>query len=126
MLIVISQSDGGNSMNTMQLKRCALLLATLLATAGASAAGNVQDGRQKAQMCQTCHGVDGMASMPGTPNLAGQVEMYTAMQLSAFKAGERNNAQMSVVAQSLTPQDIEDLAAYYAAIEITVGKAPAP
>ena len=113
-------------MNAMQLKRCALLSVTLLAAAGVGAAGNVQDGRQKAQMCQTCHGVDGIASMPGTPNLAGQVDMYTAMQLSAFKTGARNNAQMSVVAQALTAQDIDDLAAYYAAIEITVGKVPGP
>ena len=103
-----------------------MLAALLVVGATASAAGDVQQGRQKAQMCQACHGIDGIATMPGTPNLAGQVEMYTAMQLSAFKAGERQNAQMSVVAQSLTPQDIADLAAFYAAIEITVGKIPTP
>ena len=90
----------------------------------AAAAGNVQDGRQKAQMCITCHGADGIATMPGTPNLAGQVDMYTAMQLNAFKSGERKNAQMTVVAQSLSPKDIADLSAYYAAIEVTVGKVP--
>jgi cytochrome c553 len=113
-------------MNAMQLKRCALLSLALLAAAGVGAAGNVQDGRQKARMCQTCHGVDGVATLPGAPNLAGQVDSYTAMQLQAFKAGVRNNAQMSVVAQALSEQDIEDLAAYYAAIEITVGKVPGP
>ncbi|MFT5643553.1 MAG: cytochrome c553 [Janthinobacterium sp.] len=108
------------------IARSAMLAVLLVAAAAAGAAGDVQQGRQKAQMCQACHGVDGIATMPGTPNLAGQVEMYTAMQLSAFKAGTRQNAQMSVVAQMLTPQDIEDLAAYYAAIEISVGKIPAP
>jgi cytochrome c553 len=102
-----------------------MLSALLIGAAGTAAAvGNVQDGRQKAQMCLACHGVDGIATMPGTPNLAGQVDMYTAMQLNAFKSGERKNAQMTVVAQSLTPKDIADLAAYYAAIEVTVGKVP--
>ena len=112
-------------MNTMQLTGCALL--SLLMVAGsADAAGNVQDGRQKAQMCQTCHGVDGIATLPGAPNLAGQVAGYTVLQLQAFKTGVRNNPQMSVVAQALSEQDIVDLAAYYAAIEITVGKVPGP
>jgi cytochrome c553 len=41
-------------------------------------------------------------------------------QLSAFKKGERKNEMMSVVVQSMSAQDIEDLAAYYAAIEVTV------
>jgi cytochrome c553 len=31
---------------------------------------------------------------------------------------------MSLIAPTLSPKDIEDLAAYYAAIEITVGKIP--
>jgi cytochrome c553 len=31
---------------------------------------------------------------------------------------------MSLVAPTLSPQDIEDLAAYYAAIEIKTGKIP--
>jgi cytochrome c553 len=112
------------------LPSLATLSVLLIAAAGialastAAAAGNVQDGRKKAQMCIACHGADGIATMPGTPNLAGQVEMYTAMQLNAFKSGERKNAQMTVVAQSLSAKDIADLSAYYAAIEVTVGKVP--
>ena len=54
----------------------------------------------------------------------GQVENYLVEQLRAFQAGERHNEMMSLVAPQLTPQDIDDLAAYYAAIPITVGKPP--
>ena len=46
-------------------------------------------------------------------------------QLQAFKTGQRKNEIMTLIAASLAPQDIEDLAAYYAAIETSVGKIPA-
>jgi cytochrome c553 len=45
-------------------------------------------------------------------------------QLNAFKSGERKNDMMSMIAPMLSPDDINNLAAYYAAIEITVGKIP--
>lgn len=45
--------------------------------------------------------------------------------LTAFKSGERKNEMMSIVSQSLSDADIANLAAYYSAIEISVGAAPA-
>jgi hypothetical protein len=42
----------------------------------ARAAGDVAAGRQKALMCQTCHGLDGTAKIPEAPNLAGQSAIY--------------------------------------------------
>ena len=75
-------------------------------------------------MCQACHGIDGLSKVPDAPNIAGQTEPYLVAQLQAFKSGARKNDAMSVVAPSLSDQDIEDLAAYYSAIEISVGKIP--
>ena len=46
------------------------------------------------------------------------------MQITAFKAGERTNEMMSIVVQNLSQTDIEDLTAFYSAIEISVGKIP--
>jgi len=86
----------------------------------AFAAGDVKAGRQKALQCQTCHGLDGLSKIPEAPNIAGNPEPYLAKQLDAFRKGERKNEMMSVVAQALSDQDIADLAAYYAAIEVTV------
>ncbi len=75
-------------------------------------------------MCQACHGTDGISNVPEAPNIAAQTESYLAMQLKAFKSGARKNETMSVVAQTLSDKDIEDLAAYFAAIEIKVVKVP--
>jgi cytochrome c553 len=86
----------------------------------AFAAGNVTAGRQKALQCQTCHGLDGLSKMPESPNIAGSPEQYLVRQLNAFRKGERKNEMMTVVVQQLSDQDVADLAAYYAAIEVTV------
>ena len=111
--------------------RTAMLFVNLLAPAGLlmvggspSHAGDVKAGAAKAMMCQTCHGLDGLSKTPDSPNIAGQVEPYLVAQLQAFKSGARKNDAMSVVTPSLSDQDIEDLAAYFSAIEISVGKLP--
>ena len=68
--------------------------------------------------------MDGLAKIPEAPNLAGQNQNYLIEQLTAFKSGERKNEMMSIVSQTLSDADIENLAAYYSGIEITVGKTP--
>jgi cytochrome c553 len=98
----------------------------LVATPGAGHAGEVKAGRAKAMMCQACHGLDGLSKTPDAPNIAGQIEPYLVAQLLAYKSGLRKNDAMSVVAPSLSDKDIEDLAAYFAAIEISIGKLPGP
>jgi cytochrome c553 len=90
----------------------------------AQAQGSTKAGRQKAEKCAACHGFDGLSKVAEAPNLAGQNELYLVEQLNAFKSGVRQNEMMSIVIKDLSPTDIEDLAAYYAAIEITVGKIP--
>src|SRR5215472_16430342 len=89
-----------------------------------AAAGDVKAGRQKARQCQTCHGLDGQAKLPGAPNLAGQDESYLAKTLKDYRGGVRQNEMMSSVARNLKDDDIADLAAYYAAIPVTVGLPP--
>ena len=96
----------------------------LIASGSVSSAGDVKAGRAKALMCQACHGLDGLSKVPDAPNIAGQTEPYIVAQLQAYKSGVRKNDAMSVVAPSLSDKDIEDLAAYFSAIEISVGKLP--
>ena len=82
-------------------------------------------GRETAHKCEVCHGLDGLAKIVEAPNILGQNEAYISpKQLNAFKSGERKNEMMAVVAPSLSSKEIEDVAAYYAAIEITVTKIP--
>jgi cytochrome c553 len=116
--------NGGRRPGT---KVAALFLSLALVAAalnGAKAQGDIKAGREKAQKCEACHGLDGLSKVVEAPNIAGQTESYLISQLEAFRSGERHNEMMSLVAPTLSPKDIEDLAAYYAAIEITVGKIP--
>jgi cytochrome c553 len=100
------------------------LAVALTAIPQAGEAGNIKAGRDKAQKCEVCHGLDGIGKIAEAPNLAGQNEEYLIKQIEAFKTGQRNNEQMTLVVPALTQADIEDLAAYYAAIEVTIGKIP--
>jgi cytochrome c553 len=95
---------------------------SLIATA--HAAGDIRAGRQKALQCQACHGLDGLSKLPDAPNIAGSPETYLAKALNDFRKGTRKNEVMSVVVQQLSERDVADLAAYYAAIEVTA-KPPA-
>jgi cytochrome c553 len=109
----------------VQLVVCLLASSSLLTVSGSvCAAGDVKAGRAKALMCQACHGIDGLSKVPDAPNIAAQTEPYIVAQLQAFKSGTRKNDAMSVVAPSLSDADIEDLAAYFSAIEIKVTKLP--
>src|SRR6202035_3175979 len=109
----------------VQLLLSSLASLSLLAVCGnACVAGDVKAGRAKALMCQACHGLDGLSKVPDAPNIAGQIEPYIVAQLQAYKSGTRKNDAMSVVAPSLSDADIENLAAYFAAIEINVVEMP--
>ena len=104
------------------MRRWVFLLAAMPVLAlDAHAAGDAAAGKTKAAaMCRVCHGLDGIAKLPDAPNLAGQKEIYLVRSLTAYKTGERQNPQMSVVAPTLSEEDIANLAAYYASIKITV------
>jgi cytochrome c553 len=68
------------------------------------------------QTCAACHGVDGNSPAPANPNLAGQHAEYLAKQLRDFKANkDRKNPVMFGMASPLSPADIRDVAAHYAA-----------
>lgn len=97
--------------------------ATIIGIVAARAA-DVKAGAQKARQCQACHGLDGQAKLPGAPNLAAQDENYLVKSLKDYRGGARKNEMMSLVARNLKDGDIADLAAYYAAIPVTVGQPP--
>mgnify|MGYP000244388042 CR=1 FL=1 len=68
---------------------------------------------QLAKRCQSCHGLDGVATASATPNLKGQHIAYLQQQLLDYKTRKRRHALMSAIASSLTEQQIEQLAKYY-------------
>ena len=116
-------------MHTYQMhtsKRGLLVLSLLLAALPGSLpkqalAGDAAAARAKAQaLCENCHGKDGVAVLPGAANLSGQQKEYLVQQLRAYRSGSRQNAQMSIIAKTLTDADIENLADWYSTIKITV------
>jgi cytochrome c553 len=82
----------------------------------AHAAGDVQAGKAKAAACAACHGANGQGTAPN-PALAGKSEAQLIQALKDFKSGKRDNAIMKGMASSLSDQDIENLAAYYASLK---------
>ncbi len=100
-----------------------LLLATLLATAAfagsAAAAGNAEAGRTKVYTCGGCHGVTGYKNAyPNyhVPRIAGQNADYLVAALKAYKTGDREHPTMRAQGESLSEQDIQDIAAYLSSL----------
>jgi cytochrome c553 len=87
---------------------CGLLVGQLCA-----AEGSAEKGQAKSAPCAACHGADGNSVNPEWPSLAGQHVAYINKQLHAFKSGSRTNPLMTPMAQPLSDEDIEDLAAYF-------------
>ena len=85
--------------------------------------GDAQAGQIKSAMCASCHGPDGNSAVGTFPKLAGQQAAYIRKQLRDFQGGKRTNAIMNGMAAGLSPQDISNLAAYFANQKVTPGTA---
>ncbi len=91
----------------------------LAGVVSAEVVGDPAAGRKLAGQCRTCHGIDGLAKIPIAPNIGGEPVGYIASQLTAFRDGGRTHEMMSVVAKSLSDQQIFDLAAWYGSHKVT-------
>src|SRR5216117_1229169 len=69
----------------------------------------------KASVCAACHGPNGNSANPQYPVLAGQNARYLYLQLKDFKEGRRHDAAMAPFVAKLSPQEMLDLAEYFAA-----------
>lgn len=100
----------------MRLRTATILGGLMLAVVSPVkvAADDPDAGRKIANMCRTCHGIDGYAQIPIAPHIGGEPEEYLEAQLMAFKTGARQHEMMSVVTASLSAQQISDVAAWYA------------
>ena len=71
-----------------------------------------------APACAQCHAFTGGSDTSGAfPRIAGQSAAYLSEQLRDFGSGVRANAVMTPIAKALSPDDIADVAAYYATVE---------
>jgi cytochrome c553 len=102
-----------------RLVACLLLLTSL----PLMAAGDAAAGKDKSAVCASCHGADGNSTMAIWPKLAGQHAAYIERQLALIKSGARPVPEMAGIAAGLSAQDMADLGAYYASLEISPGVA---
>jgi cytochrome c553 len=76
------------------------------------------DSERLIKACASCHGRRGRGGQFDHPALAGQYPEYLVFTLTEFKEGDRTNdiyARMRGIAEALTEEEIEGLAAYYGA-----------
>jgi cytochrome c553 len=62
------------------------------------------------EACIGCHGYGGNANSQIYPHLAGQPEPYLKKQLAAFASGERSDPNMTPMALSMSPRELDSLA----------------
>ncbi|HHT0593469.1 TPA: c-type cytochrome [Legionella anisa] len=80
---------------------------------------------KKAVVCTSCHGQEGNSANPEWPNIAGQHPRYFIKQLQDMKNSDLRDAPtMKALVATLTEQDMDDLAVYYAKMPLAQGSTP--
>lgn len=110
------------------MNKVRMLLALVLAGAGATQSATAADAnyaRNLAATCFTCHGTDGRSVNGVPPSLAGQNRDYLLKQMQEFRDGKRPATIMHQHAKGYTNEQLSLIAGYFAAV--TPGRAaPAP
>ncbi len=97
----------------------AALISSASITFAIAQTGDIEAGKVRAQaVCAACHGANGLSVADTIPNLAGQRQAYLQAQLRALKGGTRRAPSMNAIASQLGPEDIVNVAAYYASLSV--------
>ena len=115
------------------MKRIMAFATMLAAVAAAAAEPPFKGDATKAQgivnqVCAACHASDGNSPVAVNPKLAGQIPEYLHKQLTNFKAAgakkaERDSPVMAGMVANLSPEDMRNLAAYFASQKAKPGAA---
>ena len=78
----------------------------------------VAEGKRVAEKsCASCHGLEGISTIKGIPNLAGQRAPYLLTELGAYKGGARTDSSMNATVKFLSDDGLLAVAAYYASLD---------
>lgn len=97
-------SSAGDSQISLPLERVEL---------ADGSSGNPIAGKLKSELCQGCHGEDGIGLEPQIPNLAGQYGKYIVKQIHDYQTGARKHQIMSAMAKTVSDGELVDIAAYF-------------
>lgn len=94
----------------------------------AMAAGDAAAGEKLVAVCSACHGTDGNSPSPAFPKIAGLGEKYIYKQLKDIsnkdpKKASRKVAEMTGMLDGFSDQQLQDIAAYYAAQDMQLAGA---
>lgn len=118
------------SANTKQCLRLSVTVAALAAMTPMSMPGMADDakleayGGHLARECTSCHRIDGIDN--GIPSIVGLPPDTFVSTMKFYRDGARNNPVMVSVASSLTDQQLQALAAFFASLPPPSKKAATP
>ena len=101
------------------------LLSASQLTAEVKLTETLKAGKEKAlTICSGCHGISGKAESGGNsgavPNIYAQQRDYLTIKLKAYKSGELQHPQMTMIAQMLSDDDIDNVAEWYSRIKVKI------
>lgn len=107
--------------NANMLKKLlfALLTAAALTPLAHAEQGDAAEGRVIAFSCLGCHGIPFQTNVYPTyfvPKIKGQTAGYIESALLAYREGSRRHATMQAQANTLSDEDIRNVAAYFASL----------
>lgn len=99
-----------------------IVLTFIIMDAKADYEPSFEIGKQKAKVCMTCHGEDGISTIDPYPNLRGQKMGYLISSLKDYQSRQRTSGLailMQQQADALTEQDIKDITYYFSVLGTT-------
>jgi cytochrome c553 len=106
-------ADAASTTNTAEPVAAAVTDTSAGAQIVDAAASGMSPGKSKTVICSACHGQAGISPNDIWPNLAGQKRGYLIKQIKAFRDGDRDDPSMAPMVNSLSDQDIDDIATYF-------------
>jgi len=104
-----------------RIRICSILaLLALLMVPAIQAAGDAQEGKLIAFTCTGCHGIPGYNNVNPiyhVPKVGGQNAEYIEAALKGYRSGERQHPTMNAQAESLSDEDIQNIAAYFTSVK---------
>lgn len=100
----------------MRMRLIMLLGLTCASATAAATEGDPEHGREIAYTCKGCHAIPHHNNVYPTysvPKVRGQTHGYLVAALKAYRTGNRQHPTMNAQANTLSDQDILDIAAYF-------------
>jgi cytochrome c553 len=104
------------------MKNIAIVFCLLMSWAQTGISADAAAGKSLSMVCSACHGADGNSMVPTFPKLAGQGEVYLLKQMRDIRDGARPVPTMAGQLDGKSDEDLANIAAYYASLEVSRGK----